>query len=180
MVTIDETIAVLYEALPQGRRRHSLVAVLEEPPASEPSSAKPPRTVQQSQHRQSSADLTAVRVLVVDDDESSRDYFSFALETCGAVVSLAMNAREALDLLSRESPDVILSDIAMPGEDGYWLLSEIRRHSDRGVRQLPVVAATAYSHHSRAQSLAAGFQEHLSKPVDPDVLCRVIAAAIGR
>jgi CheY-like chemotaxis protein len=69
----------------------------------------------------------------------------------------------------------------MPGEDGYWLLSEIRRHADVGVRRVPVVAATAFGRNfSRAQALAAGFHEQLSKPVDPDHLCRVIASAVGR
>ena len=70
---------------------------------------------------------------------------------------------------------------SMPGEDGYWLLGEIRRHADGGVSGLPVVAATAYARdHSRARVLAAGFLDHLPKPIDPDVLCRAIAAAVGR
>jgi CheY-like chemotaxis protein len=94
---------------------------------------------------------------------------------------IATSAREALQIVTRVSPDVILTDIAMPGEDGYWLLSEIRRHADGGVRGLPVVAATAYGRdHSRARVLAAGFLDHLPKPVEPEVLWRAIAAAVGR
>ena len=86
-----------------------------------------------------------------------------------------------LGAVEQERPDVILTDIAMPGEDGYWLLSEIRHHAAGGVSGLPVVAATAYGRdHSRARVLAAGFLDHLPKPVDPDVLCRAIAAAVGR
>ena len=88
---------------------------------------------------------------------------------------------EALQIVTQVSPDVILTDIAMPGEDGYWLLSEIRRHADGGVSGLPVVAATAYGRdHSRARVLAAGFLDHLPKPVEPEVLWRAIAAAVGR
>ena len=69
----------------------------------------------------------------------------------------------------------------MPGEDGYWLLREIRRHADDVVSAVPIVAATAYGRdHSRAQVLAAGFFDYLPKPVDPEVLCRSIAAAVRR
>lgn len=122
-----------------------------------------------------------MKILVVDDDAASLDYFAFALETCGAVVTVAASAREALQMVSPISPDVILSDIAMPGGDGYWLLNEIRRHADPSVSRVPMVAATAYGRdHSRARVLAVGFHEHLSKPVDPDLLCRAIASAVGR
>jgi len=180
MVLVDESIGVLAEALPQDRRR-SLLAAGDEPSKWEPLESRPPGNAEQPERPRGSVRLETVKVLVVDDDAASLDYFSFALETCGAVVSMATSAREALEMVSRVSPDVILSDIAMPGEDGYWLLSEIRRHADRGVSGLPVVAATAYGRsYPRAQALAAGFHEHLAKPVDPDLLCQVIAAAVGR
>jgi len=179
MVLVDEPTGVLAEALPQDRRR-SLLAAGDEP-STNPLEGRPSRNIDQPKHARRSVRLETVKVLVVDDDAASLDYFSFALETCGAVVSTATTAREALDMVSRVLPDVILSDIAMPGEDGYWLLSEIRRHADRGVSGLPIVAATAYGrNYPRTQALAAGFHEHLSKPVDPDLLCQVIASAVGR
>jgi CheY-like chemotaxis protein len=180
MVLVDEPIGVLAEALPRDRRP-SLLAAGDEPSPWEPRESRRSGNAERPERARDSVRLETVKVLVVDDDAASLDYFSFALETCGAVVTVATSAREALEMVSRVSPDVILSDIAMPGEDGYWLLSEIRRHADRGVSGLPVVAATAYGHsYPRAQALAAGFHEHLAKPVDPDLLCQVIAAAVGR
>jgi CheY-like chemotaxis protein len=180
MLLLDEPTGVLAEALPQGRRR-SLLAAGHEPSVREPLESRPSGHAERPERVRGSVRLEAVKVLVVDDDVASLDYFSFALETCGAVVSMASSAREALERISQDLPDVILSDIAMPGEDGYWLLSEIRRHADGGVRRVPVVAATAFGRNfPRAQALAAGFHEQLSKPVDPDDLCRAIASAIGR
>lgn len=178
---LSETVGVRAEALPQRRRRNSLLAAAGEPSAAGPVGPRRPGNVEQSRHAHPPSNLAAVKVLVVDDDASTLDYFSFALETCGAVVTIAMSAREALQIVTQVSPHVILTDIAMPGEDGYWLLSEIRHHADGGVSGLPVVAATAYGRdHSRARVLAAGFLDHLPKPVDPDVLCRAIASAVGR
>ena len=180
MALTDELMDALAEALPQVRRAARL-ATGKEPSTWDPLEKRRSENAEQSKRARGSVRLETVKVLVVDDDAASLDYFAFALETCGAVVSVATSAREALALVSRVLPDVILSDIAMPGEDGYWLLSEIRRHADGGVSGLPVVAATAYGRaYPREQALAAGFQEHLSKPVDPDVLCQVIASAVGR
>jgi CheY-like chemotaxis protein len=120
-------------------------------------------------------------VLVVDDDLETAALFKTVLTMFGATVSTATGAREALLMLATLLPDVVLSDIAMPGEDGYWLLQEIRRLPDRAMRGLPVVAATAYGReHSRSRTMAAGFVDHLQKPVDPDLLCRTVARAAGR
>ncbi len=125
--------------------------------------------------------LAGLKVLVVDDDESSLDYFAMALTMCGAAVTAVVSAREALDALATAVPDVIVTDIAMPGEDGYWLLEEVRRHAETGVREVPVVAATAFGReHPRRQTLAAGFVDYLTKPIDPEALCRAIARAAGR
>jgi len=178
---LGETVGVRAEALPQRRRRDSPCGAAGEPSASGPVGPRWPGNAEESRHAHPPSNLAAVKVLVVDDDAASLDYFSFALETCGAVVTIATSAREALQIVTQVSPDVILTDLAMPDEDGYWLLSEIRRHADGGVSGLPVVAATAYGRdHSRARVLAAGFLDHLPKPIDPDVLCRAIAAAVGR
>ena len=180
MVIVEEPIGVLAEALRLDRRRR-FVAASSDSSKEEPPTSRPSAHAEQPERARSTTRLETVKVLIVDDDPASLDYFSFALETCGAVVSVAASAREALDAVSRVLPDVILSDIAMPGGDGYWLLREIRRHADRAISGLPVVAATAYGRdYPRDQLLAAGFHEHLSKPVDPDVLCQAIASAVGR
>jgi CheY-like chemotaxis protein len=125
--------------------------------------------------------LIGLRVVVVDDDEDTGAFFAVALNACGAVTMTATTAREALRLTIETRPDVILSDIAMAGEDGYWLVNEIRRHPDEGINRVPVVAATAYGReHSRVRTLAAGFRDHLQKPVDPELLCWTVARAAGR
>ena len=125
--------------------------------------------------------LAGVRVLVVEDDEYSADYFTAALQAAGALVTTVASAADALDALRSEPPDVVLSDIAMPGRDGYWLVRAIREHQDAKVREIPVVATTAHGReHSRDRALAAGFVDHLPKPVDPDLLWAAIARATRR
>jgi CheY-like chemotaxis protein len=125
--------------------------------------------------------LVGLKVIVVDDDEDTVDMFAVALSACGASVTTATTAVAALELVREIRPNVILSDIAMPDEDGYWLVGAIRELRDDEMRRTPVVAATAYSYeHSRARALAAGFNDHLQKPVDPETLCRTIAKAAGR
>ena len=124
--------------------------------------------------------LRGVRILVVDDDENSADYFTVALRSAGATVTATASAPDALRVIGGERPDVVLSDIAMPGHDGYWLLDQIRAHADTTVRNTPVVATTAHGfEHSRDRTMAAGFAEHLAKPVDPERLCLTIARVAG-
>ena len=125
--------------------------------------------------------LSGLTVLVVDDDEGSLDYFAMALTVAGAAVTTASTAVDALRALRERRPDVVLSDIAMPGHDGYWLVREIRGAADPAVRGVPVVATTAHGRvHSRETALAAGFVDHLPKPVEPDLLCLTIARVAGR
>jgi len=122
--------------------------------------------------------LRGVRVLIVDDDEDTVDLFAAALAACGAEVVTATSAPEALGLVTLRSPAVVVSDIAMPGTDGYWLVHEIQQLADERLRKIPVIAVTAFArHHMRAESLAAGFVDHLEKPVDPAALCRAVARA---
>ena len=121
-------------------------------------------------------ELSGVTVLVVEDDEDTREVLRVMLEMCGARVLCAHSARDGLQTFRREHPQAIVSDIAMPGEDGYWLIGEVRRHLGVPAEKVPAVAVTAFSgQHPRAAALAAGFQAHLAKPVDPDVLCRTVA-----
>jgi len=107
--------------------------------------------------------LIGIHVLVVDDDSDARDLLRTVLQYCGALVTVVATATEALDALALVVPDVLVTDIAMPGRDGYWLIEQ--------VRVLP-------SDRERAQGV--GFQALVRKPLDPWDLCRHVAALAGR
>ena len=125
--------------------------------------------------------LAGLRILIVDDDPDILELFAVALTICGGEVTVASNATDALALAVQVRPHVIVSDIAMVGEDGYWLVRRLRQLPADAVADVPVIAATAFGReHSRARVLAAGFTEHLQKPVDPEHLCRLIAKLAGR
>ena len=120
--------------------------------------------------------LAGVRALVVDDEVDVRELVSTLLEANGAVVATASSAEAALQLLERDPPHILVSDIGMPGMDGYEL---IRRLRERPVEQggtVPAIAVTAYARsEDRKRALAAGFQRHLPKPVEPAELVRMVA-----
>ncbi|KWN21248.1 hybrid sensor histidine kinase/response regulator [Burkholderia territorii] len=123
--------------------------------------------------------LDGQRVLVVDDDATSRASLAAALETLGAQVSTARSGRDALDVVAQQPPSVVLSDLAMPDGDGYWLLDHIRHLPDGGGR-LPVVAVTAHAGTAdRNRVMAAGFDAYLCKPVDMPTLASVIVDVAG-
>jgi PAS domain S-box-containing protein len=120
--------------------------------------------------------LSGVRVLVVEDEEDTRDLLSAALAHSGADVDPAASAAEALAALRRHRPDVLVCDIGMPGEDGYELLTRVRALGPEEGGLVPAVALTAYARpDDRRRALAAGYQIHLAKPVDPDELISIIA-----
>jgi PAS domain S-box-containing protein len=125
--------------------------------------------------------LAGVRVLVVEDQEDTRDLLSAALGHSGAEVEPAGSAREALSALRRRPPDVLVCDIAMPGEDGYALLARVRALAAEDGGLVPAVALTAYAQSDdRSRALAAGYQVHLSKPVDAGELVAVVARMAAR
>jgi CheY-like chemotaxis protein len=125
--------------------------------------------------------LTGLNILVVDDDPDILELFAVALTACGGDVTATDNASDGLALAIRTRPHVIVSDIAMIGEDGYWLIARLRQLPTETLPNVPVIAATAYGReHSRSRVLAAGFTEHLQKPVDPEELCRMVAKVVGR
>ena len=125
--------------------------------------------------------LTGAHVLVVDDDADTAELFATILAVSGADVLKATSAPEALQLFAAHTFDVVVTDVAMPRADGYWLLREIRQLEDARARTIPVLAVTAYAReHFRRRVLAAGFVDHLEKPVDPEVLCRAVAQARNR
>jgi CheY-like chemotaxis protein len=122
-------------------------------------------------------ELAEVSVLVVDDDEDSRDFVVQALRTFGAKVTGAASACEALEKVASTHPDILLSDIGMPGEDGYSLIRRIRGLSPAKGGTIPAAAITAYTlPKDRERALAAGFQIHLAKPV---TLASLITAAVS-
>jgi signal transduction histidine kinase/ActR/RegA family two-component response regulator len=120
--------------------------------------------------------LDGLSVLVVDDDEESRHVVAAYLETHHATVLTAASAAEALALLQREHVDVLLADIAMPGEDGYGLLRKLRALGPSRVSAIPAAALTAYAREEdRQEALDAGFQKHLPKPIDVGSLVAAVA-----
>src|SRR5262249_25455244 len=111
--------------------------------------------------------LIGLRILVVDDDSDTCDFLAAALQHSGAKVLAASSAKEALHIFQRDHPDILISDIAMPHEDGYALIKKIRELNDEFAR-IPAIALTAYARpEDRARALAAGFQEYMAKPVAP-------------
>jgi signal transduction histidine kinase len=119
--------------------------------------------------------LRGLRVLVVDDEEDARDMLSMVLTQCEAEVTAVGSAREALELLASLRPDVLISDIAMPGEDGYTLIQRVRALPAEEGGHVPAVALTAYARaEDRTRALVAGYQMHLPKPVDPGELAAVV------
>jgi CheY-like chemotaxis protein len=120
--------------------------------------------------------LDGVRVLVVDDDRDARELISTILEQRGARVTTAVSAVEALQSLRSHRPDVIISDIEMPAEDGYTLIKKIRELDPQEGGRTPAAALTAYARtEDRLRALMAGFQIHLPKPVEPAELIAVVA-----
>lgn len=125
--------------------------------------------------------LRDVHVLVVDDDEESRELASLVLTNAGAETRTAPSAREAMALLEEWPPDVLVSDLEMPEEDGFSLLRRARRASLLRNRKLPALTLTAYGRsEDRVRVLAAGFNLHLAKPADPTELVLAVASLVGR
>nr|AYM53070.1 sensory box histidine kinase/response regulator [Nannocystis exedens] len=126
-------------------------------------------------------ELAGLRVLIVDDERDTREMLAMLLRRCGVEVSLAASAAEALRLIESERPDVLVSDIGMPGEDGYSLLEKVRKLPREAGGSLPAVALTAYARsEDRTRALLAGFNNHVAKPVEPLELLAVIASLSWR
>jgi CheY-like chemotaxis protein len=125
--------------------------------------------------------IDGLRVLVVDDEEDALALVSQVLVAHGAEVHAAVSAREALEKLVRLHPDVIVSDIGMPGEDGYSLIKRIRSLPSENGGRTPAVALTAYAQEEDAhRAFAAGYQIHVAKPIEPTQLATVVANLGGR
>jgi PAS domain S-box-containing protein len=125
--------------------------------------------------------LSGVKVLVLDDDADAREVVSTALAQCGAKTVAAGTPREALVLLREFAPDVLVSDIAMPGEDGFAFIKRVRALAPEGIGSIPAVALSAHHHDDEMRhALTAGFQEFVPKPVEMDELAAIVLTLAKR
>jgi PAS domain S-box-containing protein len=161
-VTVNLPLMVVHRKAVVGERVH---------PATEPERATTFVT----------SELAGLTVLVVDDSEDARDLMRRLLEDCAAEVLTAGTVDEALALVERKKPDVLISDIGMPDADGYELLKRVRALGpDRGGK-VPAIALTAFARsEDRTRALRAGFLVHVSKPVDPSELIATVMSVAGR
>jgi len=126
-------------------------------------------------------ELQGIDVLAVDDERDALSLVTEALEAAGARVWTAQSALEALEKLGADVPDVLVSDLEMPGVDGFQLIDRVRKHPDPRVRAIPAAAVTAYARSDdRMRALRAGFHIDLAKPIDPAELVTTIAALAKR
>jgi CheY-like chemotaxis protein/anti-sigma regulatory factor (Ser/Thr protein kinase) len=125
--------------------------------------------------------LAGIRILVVDDEADSRELVSTILTRCGGEVKACESAAVALKAFRIWKPDILVSDIGMPVEDGYALIEKLRKQRLKLAREIPAIALTAYAtEDDRARALSAGFQMHVAKPIEPEKLVKSIADAAGR
>jgi signal transduction histidine kinase/ActR/RegA family two-component response regulator len=152
------------------------------PTAQSPINAGAARVSLQGADADTDQTLAGMKVLVVDDGADDRQLHTLILERCGAEVTAVGGAQEAFRALEAARPDVIVSDLAMPGQDGYAMISQLRNTERRhGSRAIPAIALTAYaSEEERRRTLAVGFQMHVHKPVVPADLVAAVARVAGR
>ena len=130
----------------------------------------------QTRRIEEAARLDGIRVLVVDDSPDVLAHVTEILERRGATVAAVGSADEALQIVEREHPNVVLSDLAMPDKGGYWLIGKIRALPPEHGGRVPAAALTPYTGpEHRASVLRAGFQHHVAKPVDPHHLVGVVS-----
>ena len=136
-----------------------------------------PQTSEPSQLLENPLQLNGVRILVVDDEPDTLELHAFMLEQYGAEAIKAASVAEALQLLEELNPDLLISDLGMPEQDGYALIRQVRANEVQQGRHIPAIAVTAYAREEdRHKALAAGFDVHISKPVEPLKLLEAIAS----
>jgi CheY-like chemotaxis protein len=139
------------------------------------------RELERRRSRKDRVRLDGIHVLLVEDDDDSRKLLGTMLKRYGAKVTSTKSAAEALDVFSNELPDLLISDIGMPDEDGYELIRKLReRPIDQG-GATPAIALTGYaSRKDRERALAAGYHKHMAKPVEQAEMIAAIAGLVGR
>jgi hypothetical protein len=154
---------------------------------SEPNCPEQPQVQQKSDYSfsgtstQASNTLSGLQVLLVDDEPDVRELLTTVLEESGAQTIAVESAAEVFKVLEQLQPDILISDIGMPLEDGYTLIRQVRAIEAQRGGFLPAVALTAYVREEDSQqALESGFQMHISKPVDPSKLVRAVANLAGR
>ena len=124
-------------------------------------------------------DLSGIKILAVDDEPDARMLLQAMFEQCGAEIETCGSVREALERLNEYRPDVLVSDIGMPGEDGYVLIRKVRELEASTGKRIPAVALTAFARaEDRVRALAAGYNMHVPKPVEPAELALVISSLV--
>lgn len=156
------------------------LTVLHQEPSAAPS-RRHPQTEPDPPAPAATVHIAGVRILVVDDEADARALLRRLFEEQGAQVTTAASAAEGLSALRAERPDILISDIGMPGEDGYALIDQVRAlPSDDGGRT-PAIALTAYAAaEDRVRAVVAGFQHHLAKPIEPIELLVLVASLVSR
>jgi signal transduction histidine kinase/ActR/RegA family two-component response regulator len=125
--------------------------------------------------------LSGMKILVVDDEKDAREFLRTAVERYGSHVETATSVPEALEAIEHERPDFLVSDIGMPEEDGHSLIRKIRALPEERGGRTPAIALSAYARsEDQLRAVQAGFQMHLSKPVEPEELVSAIARVVGR
>ncbi|MEH1793222.1 PAS domain S-box protein [Nostoc sp.] len=125
--------------------------------------------------------LLGVRVVVVDDQTDSREFITTVLEQCQAEVKAVASVQEALQVIAQWKPDVLVSDISMPDEDGYSLIRKLRSQPPELGGNIPAAALTAYARtEDRMRAIQEGYQLHLPKPIEAAELATVVASLVGR
>jgi signal transduction histidine kinase/ActR/RegA family two-component response regulator len=138
-----------------------------------------PEPLRESEHREPPVDLDGISVLVVEDNDDARMLLMTILKRSNASVAVAPNVPAALELLAAQPPDLVISDIEMPGEDGYSLIRKLRMLPPPRCR-IPAIALTAYTRSvDRIRALAAGFQMHMVKPVEPAELVAAVKSLLS-
>ncbi|MBD2569116.1 response regulator [Anabaena lutea] len=124
--------------------------------------------------------LDNLKLLIVDDDSDTREILTLLFELEGAEIISAGSAHEAIEIISNFKPDILISDISLPDEDGYWLLRKVKNLEALKGRWVPAIAMTGWaSAADQEYSLKAGFQKHLCKPINLDELLFAVASLVN-
>jgi signal transduction histidine kinase/ActR/RegA family two-component response regulator len=147
----------------------------------DPARAEERRELERRRSRKGSIRLDGVHVLLVEDDDDSRKLLGAMLKRHGARVTSTKSVAEALNVFPTEVPDILISDIGMPDEDGYDFIRKLRALPPEKGGQIPAIALTGYaSRKDRERALAAGYNQHIAKPIEQADMISALAALIGR
>jgi len=147
----------------------------------DPARAEERREVERRRSRKGSIRLDGMHVLLVEDDDDSRKLLGAMLKRYGVRVTSTKSVAEALSVFATDVPDLLISDIGMPDEDGYELIRKLRALPPEKGGQIPAIALTGYaSRKDRERALATGYNQHMAKPIEQADMIAAIAALIGR